>query len=87
MNNKVEKKLRAQRNHRWGRRLFAMLLAMALTVTGTDFSALIQAEETSFPQTGTHGENLTWTYDEAAKTLTIRGEGEMLNFFSTLLFM
>lgn len=78
MNNKVEKKLRAQRNHRWGRRLFAMLLAMALTVTGTDFSALIQAEETSFPQTGTHGENLTWTYDEAAKTLTIRGEGEML---------
>ena len=31
-------------------------------------------------KSGTCGENLTWTYEEATKTLTISGSGEMTDY-------
>lgn len=34
---------------------------------------------------GTCGENLTWTYEEATKTLTISGDGEMDNYSNLIL--
>ena len=34
-------------------------------------------------ESGTCGENLTWTYVEATKTLTISGEGEMQNYIES----
>ena len=37
----------------------------------------------SADESGTCGENLTWTYEEATKTLTISGSGEMKNYYKT----
>ena len=37
----------------------------------------VRAEERSDPTSGTCGENVTWKYDTATKTLTISGTGEM----------
>ena len=54
------------------KRILAMLLAAMLMVSLLPVSALA-ADATS----GTCGENVTWSFDEASGTLTISGTGEM----------
>ena len=35
----------------------------------------------SADESGTCGDNLTWTYEESTKTLTISGEGKMQDYY------
>ena len=44
------------------------------------FIMLLLPMAASADQSGTCGENLTWTYNETTHTLTISGSGEMDNY-------
>jgi hypothetical protein len=44
------------------------------------FLATLLPMMASADDSGTCGDNLTWTYVEATHTLTISGEGDMANF-------
>ena len=46
------------------------------------FIMLLLPMAASADQSGTCGENLTWTFNEATGTLTISGSGEMFNYYS-----
>ena len=61
------------------KRIFAMVLAVMLTLSLLPVSVLA-TDATS----GTCGENVTWSFDEASGTLTISGEGEMENYDSSV---
>lgn len=58
------------------RRITALFLALALLCAILP-TALFSASAAS---SGTCGENLTWSYNEATKTLTISGSGDMEDF-------
>ena len=73
-------------------KVFSVILVVVLTLTSAplsglvglelpewlDFSIISSAAETS----GTCGENVTWTFDESAGTLTISGTGAMFDYDS-----
>ena len=59
------------------KRILAMLLAAMLMVSLLPVSAFA-TDATS----GTCGENVTWSFDEASGTLTISGEGWMYDLFA-----
>ena len=59
------------------KRILAWILACCLLFTLMP-CALAETPENEI--SGTCGENLTWTYDETAKTLTISGTGNMEDF-------
>ncbi|MBQ3618681.1 MAG: hypothetical protein II939_11070, partial [Bacteroidales bacterium] len=53
-----------------------MLIASAIIVATALFASSSAMAQTS----GTCGDNATWTYDEATKTLTISGTGAMSDY-------
>lgn len=54
-------------------------VALAQDSQNTDTTGVTEETTTS----GSCGDNLTWSYDEATTTLTISGEGEMVNYGSS----
>lgn len=67
------------------KRFLASLLALGMLltmVTGTAWAADGDGADTP-PTTGSCGDNLTWSYDTATKTLTISGSGDMMEFGSS----
>ena len=58
------------------KRFLSILLAAVLVLTMLPVSAFAKNAETTYPVTGTCGDNLTWTLDEQG-TFTISGTGEM----------
>ena len=66
------------------KRFLASLLALGMLltmVTGAAWAADGDGADTP-PTTGSCGDNLTWSYDTATKTLTISGSGDMMEFDS-----
>ena len=64
------------------KRFLASLLALGMLltmVTGAAWAADGDGADTP-PTTGSCGDNLTWSYDTATKTLTISGSGDMMEF-------
>lgn len=56
---------------------FGILLALAMIVTSVNLGTLTaHAADAS----GTCGDGITWTYNEATKTLTISGNGPMADY-------
>lgn len=45
------------------------------------FTTILLPMITSADESGTCGDNLTWTYVESTKTLTISGSGDMTDFY------
>ena len=61
------------------KRFLCILLAAVLVLTMLPVSALAETAETTYPVTGSCGENLTWSLDESG-TLTVSGTGEMADY-------
>ena len=53
------------------KRLLAILLTVSL------LSGMLVFQTSAATESGTCGDNLTWTFDESTKTLTISGTGEI----------
>ncbi len=60
------------------KRIWAAVIVFCMLLTLVPMSAFAEGETS-----GTCGENLTWTYDQTAKTLTISGTGEMYSYYET----
>ena len=60
------------------KRIWAALIALCMLLTLIPIAAFAEGETS-----GTCGENLTWTYDQASKTLTISGTGDMYSYNMT----
>ena len=63
-------------------KLTAGLLALSMVGTYVPVPApmLTVCAEEETPTSGTCGENLTWSFDKSTGTLTVSGEGEMLDY-------
>ena len=53
------------------KRMFVFLVSICL------LTVLLAVPAFAYDTTGDHGDNITWVYDEATKTLTISGEGDI----------
>ena len=62
------------------KRMLALVLTVILVLTLLPVTALAETAAAS----GSCGENLTWTYDDATDTLTISGTGEMEDYLGQL---
>ncbi len=64
------------------KKLLSVLLSLMMIISIIPMSTITASADAYFPTSGTCGESLTWSFDEATRTLTIDGIGEMTNFSS-----
>ncbi|MBP0972473.1 MAG: leucine-rich repeat protein [Oscillospiraceae bacterium] len=66
------------------RQIAATMTALTMLCTAIPMAAVaemsITASAAEYPTSGVCGDNLTWEYDEEAKTLTISGTGDMYDY-------
>lgn len=63
-------------------KFLSVLLSLLMIISIIPMSTITASADAYFPTSGTCGESLTWSFDEATRTLTIDGIGEMTNFSS-----
>ena len=79
---KTEKK---QKRRKVRRKVFSLLLAVVLTVTGIDLSLFTTTVMANVIGNRPYGKDIIWSYDEETNVLSISGTGDMKDFpYNTL---